>query len=269
MALDALSDSELSNWVGEVALQPRSQSTVMDAKSKLVVALDAPTVDDAKDLVKKLDGVVGVYKIGLELVMSEGGLRLARELRKQGKNVFLDMKLLDIGNTVEKAVANVARGEFNFLTVHGKNPKVLSAAVNGRKQALMEGYRNTLQLLAVTVLTDQDQNDLSAEGIKGLTPLELVVQRAVMAKEAGFEGVIASGHEATAIRNATDENFIIKVPGIRPANSQIGDQKRAMTPAQAIRAGATYIVVGRPIYQDPKPRSAAQRILQEIEEAFL
>lgn len=268
MALEVLNDSGFQTWDSDVSPITHSQSRELRAKSMLVVALDTPTVDDARRLIGDLENNVGVFKIGLELAMSEGGLTLARELRNRGRKVFLDMKLLDIGNTVEKAVANVARSGFHFLTVHGKNPKVLSAAVAGRRRALDEGAADTLKLLAVTVLTDQDQADLRDEGISNYSPLDLVVHRAKMAETAGFDGVIASGHEAKAIASATREGFIIKVPGIRPASSKLNDQKRTMTPGDAIREGATYIVVGRPIYDAPDPRAAAQSILKEIEEAL-
>lgn len=231
-------------------------------RDRLVVALDTPTAHDARNLITDLGDKVGVYKIGLELVMSGEGLELAHELRNQGKEVFLDMKLLDIGNTVEKAVANVARAGFHFLTVHGKNRKVLDAAMAGRRR-VQQDATHTLRLLAVTVLTDQNDADLLQEGIASGS-LELAVKRAKMADDAGFDGVIASGHEADAIRRATRDGFIIKVPGIRPALSEIGDQTRTMTPAQAMRAGATYIVVGRPIYNAPNPADAAQQIIDEI-----
>lgn len=260
MALDVLNDSGFQNWESDVSSNIRSPLT---AKDKLVVALDAPTILKARELCDALHDSAGVFKVGLELVMSKGGLAFARDLIEEGHKVFLDMKLLDIGNTVEKAVANVASSGFQFLTVHATNRKTLRAAVTGRNSQRTQN----LQLLAVTVLTSFDENDLREEGVVGQTPLELAVHRAKMAEEEGFDGVIASGHEAKAIRRATKPNFIIKVPGIRPAGSEIGDQTRTMTPAQAIEAGATYIVVGRPIYNAAYPALVAKQIIREISEA--
>ena len=264
MAFDGLGDSGFQLSESDVASRDWLKP-VLKPKDRLVVALDTATADDARKLIQNLGDKVGVYKIGLELVMSGEGLDLAHQLKEQNKEVFLDMKLLDIGNTVEKAVANVARAGFHFLTVHGKNSKVLDAAMAGRRQ-VQPDESHTLKLLAVTVLTDQDGLDLEQEGIMA-SSLELAVKRAKMAEDAGFDGVIASGHEAAAIRNATRNGFIIKVPGIRPAGSEVGDQTRIMTPAQAMKAGATYIVVGRPIYQAPNPAVAAQRIIDEIAQA--
>lgn len=263
MAFDALSDSRFQNWESEVPFQPRSPLSEKAAKDKLVVALDTPTVEKARDLCDALRDSAGVFKVGLELVMSKKGLAFARDLIEEGHKVFLDMKLLDIGNTVEKAVSNVAGSRFQFLTVHATNRKTLRAAVAGRENQPIKG----LKLLAVTVLTNFDENDLREEGVVGQTALELAVHRAKMAEEEGFDGVIASGHEARAIRQVTNPNFIIKVPGIRPAGSEIGDQTRTMTPAQAIEAGATYIVVGRPIYQAQDPAAVAKQIIREIASA--
>jgi len=264
MTFDGLSDSGFQPLESDVAARGWVKPS-LEPKDRLVVALDTPTADDARNLIRELGDNVGVYKIGLELVMSGGGLDLADELRNQNKEVFLDMKLLDIGNTVEKAVANVARAGFHFLTVHGKNRKILDPAMAGRRRVQRDGS-HTLKLLAVTVLTDQNSFDIHQEGIES-NLLELAVKRAQMAHEAGFDGVIASGHEADAIRKATRTGFIIKVPGIRPARSEIGDQTRTMTPAQAMEAGATYIVVGRPIYQSQNPALAAQQIIDEIAQA--
>ncbi|MFT3732732.1 MAG: orotidine-5'-phosphate decarboxylase [Hyphomicrobium sp.] len=260
MALDALSDSGFQNWEGEVVRQSFSHLSEQDAKSKLVVALDAPTVPDARKLCAKLRDSAGVFKVGLELVMSKGGLAFARDLIEEEHQVFLDMKLLDIGNTVERAVANVASSGFQFLTVHATNRKTLRAAVAGRNSQ----REQNLKLLAVTVLTSFDENDLREEGVFGQTPLELAVHRAKMAEEEGFDGVIASGHEAKSIRQVTNSNFIIKVPGIRPAGSEIGDQTRTMTPAEAMEAGASYIVVGRPIYKANDPAAVARQIVREM-----
>lgn len=234
-----------------------------EARGKLVVALDTPTVSAARTLVHQLNGEVGIYKVGLELLFG-GGLDFAIELRNENKKVFLDMKLHDIGNTVEKAVANIAGLGFEFLTVHGVNSKILKAAVRGRETA---DKSRKLKLLAVTVLTDLDYADLREGGITERAS-DRALASAKLAHETGFDGVIASGFEARSIRAATDENFIIKVPGIRPANSSKNDQTRSMTPSQAIRENATYLVVGRPIYQSPNPAEAARQIVEEIRSAL-
>jgi orotidine-5'-phosphate decarboxylase len=268
MALDVL---DLGFQISESNVAARySADTLARAPSDyLVVALDTSTVREAEILYEKLKDQVEILKIGLELVMSEGGLTFARNLCKQGRRIFLDMKLLDIGNTVEHAVTNVARNGFHFLTVHGKNRKVLDAAVAGRRRVQSDNSPDRLRLLAVTVLTDQITEDLREEGITEETALDLAARRAQMAEAAGFDGVIASGREAKKIRQMTSDKFIVKVPGIRPAGASIGDQKRTMTPTEAIAAGATYIVVGRPIYQAPDPILATERILDEISRAIM
>ncbi|MBA2126235.1 orotidine-5'-phosphate decarboxylase [Hyphomicrobium methylovorum] len=225
------------------------------ASDKLIVALDLPTYDAARDLVNKLGDTVSFYKIGLELLFSDG-LTLARELKHEGKRVFLDMKLLDIGNTVEHAVASAARLGIDFLTVHGHDTKTLEAAVRGR------GTSN-LKLLAVTVLTSLDQNDLDEQGLS-LTPGALVIRRAQMAKNAGFDGVIASGQEAAAVRAETGPDFLIVTPGIRLPENETGDQSRPATPETALRGGANHLVVGRPINKAANPKAAAQAFLKHI-----
>jgi len=228
-------------------------------RDRLIVALDVPTLEAARALTDTLGDSVNFYKIGLELLV-DGGLDLAQQLKRDGRSVFLDMKFLDIGNTVEKAVANVARLGLDFLTVHGSDRKTLDAAVRGRGD-------NDLKLLAVTVLTSLDKADLVQQGITDMTPGELVLQRAKMAKAAGFDGVIASGNEAAAIRKAGGDSFLIVTPGIRLAGDDPKDQSRAMTPAKATENGADYLVVGRPITQAPDPKAAAERFEAEIRAA--
>jgi orotidine-5'-phosphate decarboxylase len=228
----------------------------VDARDRLFVALDVPTIDDARKLVAELDDAVNCYKVGLELLFG-GGIEFAQGLKAAGRTVFLDLKLLDIANTVERAAANIARLGFDFLTVHGTDAKTLDAAVRGRGSS-------PLKLLAVTVLTNLDHADLASQGIASMSPAELVVRRAQLAKEAGFDGVIASGLEAADVRRAVGEDMLIVTPGIRPAGSAAADQTRVMTPAAAIAAGATHLVVGRPITQASDPRAAAQRIVAEI-----
>lgn len=227
-------------------------------KDRLIVALDMPTIEEAHRLVVTLDDSVSFYKVGLELLFA-GGLDLARELRHQGKRVFLDMKLLDIGNTVERAVANARELGVNFLTVHGHDLKTLRAAVSGRGTS-------PLKLLAVTVMTNLTDDDLRQQG-SSMSPAELVLHRARLAHEAGFDGVIASGHEAAAIRQAVGPGFLIVTPGIRLPGSATGDQERVMTPEHAIAAGADHIVVGRPITQADDPKAAAETFLHHIREA--
>jgi orotidine-5'-phosphate decarboxylase len=232
--------------------------THLSAKDRLIVALDMPTIEEARRLVQTLGDTVSFYKVGLELLFA-GGLDLARDLRHQGKRVFLDMKLLDIGNTIERAVANAKELGVNFLTVHGHDFKTLRAAVTGRGTSPMK-------LLAVTVLTNLTEDDLRLQG-SSMSPAELVLHRARLAHESGFDGVIASGQEAQRIREATGGGFLIVTPGIRLPGSTTDDQERVMTPAHAIRAGADHIVIGRPITQADDPMAAAETFLNHIREA--
>ena len=227
-------------------------------KDKLIVALDLPTYDEARALVDRLGDAVSFYKIGLELLLA-GGLELARELKFDGKRVFLDLKFLDIGNTVERAVAAAAGLGVDFLTVHGLDTKTLNAAVRGRADS-------NLKLLAVTVLTNLEQADLDEQGIS-LTPEVLVLRRAKLANTAGFDGVIASGQEAGAVRAASGPQFLIVTPGIRLAGADSGDQNRVTTPEDALRAGADHLVVGRPINAAKDPRAAAEAFVARIAEA--
>jgi orotidine-5'-phosphate decarboxylase len=224
-------------------------------RDKLIVALDLPSYDDARALVDSLGKTVNFYKIGLELLLV-GGLELARELKFDGKRVFLDLKFLDIGNTVERAVAAVAGLGVDFLTVHGHDTKTLKAAVRGRAGS-------NLKLLAVTVLTNLDQSDLDEQGIS-LTPEQLVLHRAKLANDAGFDGVIASGQEAGAIRAISGPEFLIVTPGIRLAGADSGDQSRVTTPEDELRAGADHLVVGRPINAAKDPKAAAETFLSRI-----
>jgi orotidine-5'-phosphate decarboxylase len=214
----------------------------------LIVALDVPNVDAAKALVCILGEAVGFYKIGLELAMS-GGLDLARSLTGAGKQVFLDMKLLDIENTVERATRSAAATGATFLTVHGHDTKTLRAAVAGKAGS-------QLKILAVTVLTNLDASDLREQGIS-LPFADVVLNRAKLARETGCEGVVASGHEVRQIRSAVGADLLIVTPAIRMPSDAAADQTRAATPGDAIVAGADYLVVGRPITQAADPRRAA------------
>jgi orotidine-5'-phosphate decarboxylase len=222
---------------------------------RLIVALDVPTSNEARALVTALGDTVTFYKIGHELLFA-GGLDLARALKDEGKRVFLDMKLLDIGNTMTRSVANAAEMGVDFLTIHGHDTKSIKAAVDGRGAS-------PLKLLAVTVLTNLAPADIAEQGY-AMTPTQLVLHRVRLTEAAGCDGVIASGEEAAAIRAAAGPGFLIVTPGIRPTGSAAGDQTRVMTPAGAVRAGADHIVVGRPITRAPDPRAAAIAILESL-----
>ncbi len=228
-------------------------------RDRLIVALDVPNVDDARRLVGALGEAVTFYKVGLQLQYAQGGIDFVRELTGAGKRVFFDAKLYDIGETVERAVENVARMGVDFLTIHANGP-TLRAAAAGRGSS-------GLRLLAVTVLTSMGPEDLADLGFGGLSVEDLVLKRAGQAVEAGVDGVIASGAEASRLRAAHDRLTIV-TPGIRRATDALGDQKRAMSPGEAIRAGADHLVVGRPISQAPDPRREAELIQQEIAAAL-
>ena len=228
-------------------------------RDRLMVALDVPSLEHAKALIAKLGDSVGVYKIGFELLFS-GGIALAQELAGQGRSVFVDAKLLDIEATVEHATAAIARMGAAFLTVHALDAKTLDAAVRGRQGS-------KLKLLGVTVLTNLERDDLKEQGIDR-SPLELAIYRAMLAQEAGLDGVVASAQEAAALRQALGPHVSIVTPGIRPKGAKAHDQARIMTPAEAIAAGSDYLVVGRPITQATDPRAAAEAIVAEIAEAL-
>lgn len=232
--------------------------TPHSAKDRLIVALDMPTEREARSLVQRLGDDVTFYKVGLELLFA-GGLDLAHDLKRQGKHVFLDMKLLDIGNTIERAVANASELGLDFLTIHGHDLKTMRAAVAGRG-------KSRLKLLAVTVLTNLTAEDLAQQGT-GMSPADLVLHRARLAHEAGCDGVIASGQEAARIRQAVGPGFLIVTPGIRLTGGGTDDQERVMTPEHAVRAGADYIVVGRPITQASDPVVAASTFVNHIRDA--
>ena len=228
----------------------------MGARDRLIVALDVPTVDAARALVGKLGDAVGFYKIGLELAMC-GGLDLARELALNRKRVFLDMKLLDIENTVERATRNAAAIGATFLTVHALDTKTLRAAMAGKAGT-------DLKVLGVTVLTNLVAADLREQAID-VPPADLVVRRARLAQQAGCEGVVASGQEAASVRAVVGPHMAIVTPGIRLPGEATGDQARATTPEQAIVAGADYLVVGRSINAANDPARAVELFVQSIE----
>jgi len=224
---------------------------------RLIVALDVPNALEGLSLVERLGDAVGFYKIGLGM-LTGGGLALANELTTEhGKRVFLDMKLFDIGATVEAAVRGLAQFDLEFLTVHG-DPHVVRAAREG-------AGGGDMKILAVTILTSLDRADLDASLIRDGAVPDLVVERASRAFEAGAHGVIASPQEAARIRALPQAgDRLIVTPGVRPAGADIGDQKRVTTPAEAISAGADHVVVGRPVHRAADPKAAAESILAEL-----
>jgi len=226
----------------------------MPAKDRLIVGLDVPDVEIAEGLVNELGDAVSFYKIGYQLVFA-GGLDLALELKAQGKQVFLDMKLLDIDNTVARGVENIARMGVDMLTLHAY-PKAMRAAVEAAKGS-------PLCLLGVTVLTSMDEDDLREAGYND-NPHSLVLKRAAQAKQAGMGGIVASAQEASAIRKIIGDNMVLVTPGIRPKGGARGDQKRVMTPHDALLAGASHLVVARPVVAADNPRQAAEAILTEM-----
>lgn len=224
---------------------------------RLIVALDVPNALKGLELAQTIGDAAGFYKIGLGM-LTGGGLALARELMDEmDKRIFLDLKLFDIGNTVEAAVRGLAGYGLDFLTVHG-DPHVVRAAGEGK------GGSDT-KILAVTILTSMDRADLDDMMIEAGDLQDLVVERARRALEAGADGVIASPQEAALIRALPEATGrLIVTPGVRPLGADLGDQKRIMTPGDAIRAGADHIVVGRPVNRAVDPRGAAQAILAEL-----
>jgi orotidine-5'-phosphate decarboxylase len=224
---------------------------------RLIVALDVPNIVQGLDLAARLGDAVSFYKIGLGM-LTGGGFALANELKQeQGKRIFLDMKLFDIGATVEAAVRGIAQYDLDFLTVHG-DPQVVRAAAEGRAGT-------GLKILAVTILTSLDRSDLDANLIRAGDIREITIERAARALEAGADGVIASPQEAAAIRALPQAvGKLIVTPGVRPAGASLGDQKRVATPRQAIADGVDHIVVGRPVWQAADPAAAARAIVAEM-----
>ena len=223
-------------------------------RDRLIIALDVPTVAEAEALVDRIGDAGNFYKIGMELVYA-GGLGLVRDLVAAGKQVFLDLKLHDIPNTVAKATERVAGLGATYLTVHAY-PQTMKAAVKGRQGS-------PLQILAVTVLTSCDDIDLAEAGY-AFGVHDLVARRAMQAAEAAVDGLVMSAEEVAAMRKVVGSRLSLITPGIRPAGDAPGDQKRVMTPAQAIAAGADRLVVGRPVTQAADPRAAASAIVAEI-----
>jgi orotidine-5'-phosphate decarboxylase len=225
-----------------------------DPRDRLIVALDLPSVAAAETMAARLGDSVSFYKIGYQLAFA-GGLSFASALVRDGKRVFLDLKLHDIGNTVAKGVESVAQLGARFLTVHAY-PQTMKAAVEAKSQS-------NLKILAVTVLTSYDDADIAASGYD-MTVGELAADRAAQARDIGIDGLICSAAEVSLLRPIVGPNMLLVTPGIRPAGAASGDQKRIMTPTAAITAGADYLVVGRPILEAADPKAAAQAIVDEI-----
>jgi orotidine-5'-phosphate decarboxylase len=228
----------------------------MEPRDRLIVALDVSSVEAAQAMVTRLGDAVSFYKIGYQLAFA-GGITFARTLTDAGKQVFVDLKLHDIGNTVAQGVKSVARLGATFLTVHAY-PQTMKAAVDAREGGL--------RILAVTVLTSHDDADLTEAGYN-VTVGELVARRAAQARDIGIDGLVCAGEEVAKLRSTVGARFSLVTPGIRPAGADPGEQKRIATPSAAITAGADYLVVGRPILTASDPKAAAQAIVAEIRAA--
>ncbi len=227
-------------------------------KDRLIVSLDLPAIAPAEAMIARLGDSVTFYKIGYQLVYA-GGLPLAQKLRAAGKKVFIDVKLHDIGNTVKSGVESLCSLGATFVTVHAY-PQTMKSAVEGRGTS-------TLKILAVTVLTSYDEADMEAAGYR-YSVADLVAIRARQAKALGVDGLVCSPEEVAAVREIVGDQMSLVTPGIRPAGSAAGDQKRFMTPSRAIAAGADYLVVGRPIMAAADPKAAADAIQAEIAQAL-
>ncbi len=232
-------------------------------KDRIVFPLDLPSAKEALNFVEILKDDVGVFKIGLELFIAEGP-RVIADVKSKAPDskIFLDLKLHDIPETVRRAAMSLSGLGVDFTTVHADGKRMLEAAV--------DGAGSTTKILAVTVLTSQSKEDLLEAGIEPAKtePGVLVTERAVLARKAGCHGVISSPLEVKNIRDATDSDFIVMTPGVRPADSVMDDQRRVATPRDAIKNGSNYIVVGRPIRRAEDPSGAARAIAKEIERAL-
>src|SRR5262245_48748611 len=230
------------------------QPAQISPRDRLIVALDLPSVEAAEATIGRLGDAVTFYKIGYQLAYA-GGLPLVQKLAGSGKKVFLDLKMHDIGNTVARGVESVSKLGATFLTVHAY-PQTMKAAMEGRAGS-------DLKILAVTVLTSYDDGDLHAAGYR-LNVSDLVEARAQQAQVLGLDGIVCSPEEAASLRKLVGHQMTLVTPGIRPAGAEAGDQKRVMTPARAIAAGADYLVVGRPITGAADPKAVADAIVAEI-----
>jgi orotidine-5'-phosphate decarboxylase len=235
----------------------RAAPNPADVRDRLIVALDLASVEEAQRLVERLGDEVGFYKVGYQLAYA-GGLPFAERLVATGKKVFLDLKLHDIGNTVAEGVRSVASLGATFLTVHAY-PQTMRAAVDGKAGS-------PLRILAVTVLTSYDDADAAEAGYTG-SVADLVERRAAQARDIGINGIVCAATEAARVRAIVGPDRLIVTPGIRPSASDAADQKRIVTPKTAIRAGADYLVIGRPVTAAKDPRAAADAIVDEIASA--
>lgn len=231
-----------------------------DARDRLILALDVPGIPEARAMVRAVEGSVNFFKVGLTLQLAEGVESFIRELIAEGKQVFLDYKYYDIAETLKKAVAQAAKLGVSFLTIHGSS-SLIRGAVAGRGSS-------PLKLFTVTVLTAMDTGDIAEMGYTDHSVEDLVLFRARKALEAGCDGVIASGLEVERIKAVTGGKLLVITPGIRPDGYPEDDQKRKTTAASAIRSGADYLVIGRPITGAPDPRAAADNFLREMQAAF-
>jgi orotidine-5'-phosphate decarboxylase len=242
----------------------------LTAEDRLIVALDVSSAAAAQKIVSAVGDSVGIYKVGMQLYTAEGP-QIVRELVGSGRQVFLDLKYHDIPNTVASAVREAVQLGVSMLTVHASGgAKMLQAAVeaagSGNARVGADVHVRSLQILAVTVLTSMDENDLNSTGVPGPV-VDQVIRLASIALDAGCAGVVSSAREVKSLREKLGEDFLIVNPGVRPAGADHGDQARVVTPAEAIQAGATHIVVGRPITAAKDPAAAARAINQEIRAA--
>ncbi len=231
---------------------------MLEAEGRLICALDMETEGEAWKLVDELDGLVSFFKVGI-ILNAAAGRDFMLKLLARGKRIFLDLKYFDIPQTVQRAVALAAGQGFSLLTVHGDR-RIIEAAVAGRGDS-------PLKILAVTVLTSMDSEDLHGMGV-GATVEEMVESRARAAMELGCDGVVCSAREIALVRGVAGKHLLIVTPGIRPAGAEAQEQKRVLTPAEALRQGSDYLVVGRPIYREPDPAAAARDILEEMQRAL-
>ena len=231
----------------------------MKTRDRLIVALDVPTAEAARALVDQLAGALGLFKIGSQL-FTAAGPGFVQEVVGRGENVFLDLKFHDIPNTVAGAVSSASRLGVSLVDVHGLGGRAMLEAAVGALPAMKT------RLLAITILTSHDEMSLEQIGVNGSVH-DSVRRLALLARDSGVDGVVASPHEVAVIREACGADFLIVTPGIRPAGAATGDQARAATPATALAAGADYLVVGRPITEAEDPRAAAAAIIREMESA--
>ena len=232
----------------------------MNARDRLIVALDVPRADPARDLVDRLAGKVGMFKVGSQL-FTAAGPGFVQEIVGRGEKVFLDLKFHDIPNTVAGAVSSASRLGVSLLDVHGLGGRVMLEAAVGALPAMQT------RILAITILTSHDEESLDQIGVNGGVT-DSVERLALLARDAGLDGVVASPHEVGLIREACGPGFLIVTPGIRPAGAAAGDQVRAATPATALAAGADYLVIGRPITAAEDPTAAAEAIVREMQSAL-